>query len=105
MNQVAKKTVGWVPEGFLRKEDDIMSDCLDDTPTDDEQALEEEEAHSDMADVSTETSSMLYHAVAEYSTNDLGQIGFPEGAKLLVIDQDEDGELVQYAGACLSTSL
>ena len=93
VNRVADKRVGWVPEGFLKKPEDNLSDCLDDTATDDEQSLEDETQSGTSDTGETETSSMFYHAIAEYTTEDVSQIGFPEGAKVLVIDQDEDGEL------------
>ena len=96
VNQVTSKKVGWVPEGFLKKPEEDLSDYLDDTVTDEEE--QDSEIQSDSADMGeAETNSMLYHAIAEYSTDDLSQIAFPEGAQILVIDQDEDGEPLQYA--------
>ena len=38
-----------------------------------------------------EESFLKYRAICEYEVNDPSQVGFPEGAILTVIDQDEDG--------------
>lgn len=38
-----------------------------------------------------DSSSFVYTMITDYSSDDPAQVSFPEGARVIVIDQDEDG--------------
>ncbi len=35
-----------------------------------------------------------YHSICEYDGQSSGQISFPEGAEMIIIDKDDDGKMV-----------
>jgi len=92
VSRVSDKKMGWIPESFLNKPREILEDFLGGF-------MSEHDPDGDkcpIAITSGETCmdmnpELQYCAIAEYSSDDPSQVSFPEGARVLVIDQDEDG--------------
>ena len=88
MSRVSDKTVGWMPESFLDKPREVLEDHLGDIVAD----SNSNPVITSSGDTCMDTNPELhYYAIAEYSSDDPSQVSFPEGASVLVIDQDEDG--------------
>ena len=116
--------MGWLPESYLKPhEAESIGDCLDicyisddietcnisdtgsegtDTPI----VSGGEESANDSDDGGErllQDDSVNYCAIADYCTDDKSQVNFPKGARIIVIDKDEDGELA-VNGALLTPS-
>lgn len=109
-----KDEIGWLPESFLKPhEAEDIGDCLGmcyvpngldicnishdsleseeaDTAalSDDDSAIDSDDGHEQLS----QDNSMIYRAIADYNSEDVNQVNFPKGARIIVIDKDEDGE-------------
>ena len=113
-NRTGKESICWLPETYLQPyEEESIEDCLgtcavpnelekcdivndssdseaSDTPhfSDGDSAIGSE----DGTDPLIQSGSMHYVAIADYHTEEANQVNFPKGARIIVIDKDEDGE-------------
>ena len=71
------KLTGWVPKSYLQRLTGDTEDFLDDP----------EEWVDDTA-----VRRRSYLAIADYETTEPNQLTFEEGAKLMVLDKEDDGE-------------
>lgn len=125
-----KDQIGWLPESYLKPHEaelEGIGDCLDicyisddvetcsmsndssgsegtDTPivSGGEESANESDDGSEQI---LQDSSVNYCAIAEYYTDDKSQVNFPRGARIIVIDKDEDGENMLAADGAFLTSL
>ena len=122
-----KDEIGWLPESYLKPhEAEAIEDCLGtcyvpngmkichisndslESEEEDTAALSDDESAIDSGDGSEQLlqdSSMNYCAIADYYTEDTNQVNFPKGAKIIVIDKDEDGELSYSITPCVHRCL
>lgn len=108
-----KDQIGWVPESYLKPyEAEHIEDYLEtcsifngvevcSNPND---SLESERTDTPITssgkesacvtgdDGSEQDNATIYRAIADYYTDDKSQVNFPKGARIFVIDKDEDGE-------------
>jgi len=88
VSRVSDKKSGWMPESFLNKPREVLEDYLGDIVADSNSNPNGEE---NPITTTCGDSELYYYAIAEYSSDDPAHVSFPEGARVLVIDQDEDG--------------
>ena len=113
-NGTGKESICWLPETYLQPyEEESIEDCLGACAVSSEletcdivNDLSDSEASNashfsdgdsaigseECNDTLMQSGSMYYVAIADYHTEEVNQVNFPKGARIIVIDKDEDGE-------------